>query len=217
MERFLFGVFCVCLRQSGGEGAGGTDLDWFRVQPCCENPISNLVVVRFHIGSKVWHGFRRAVVRIKRIGGVTLVIFVFLVLLDKNRARTFSARMNAFLGSLFFLAFSFTFRVAGATTCGAPGHLHSACLPVYLRVVFLEPGIAQNNTLLTQLCYGEQGAFGMSVVPEGDIRNLGYSSRLIWGSVDIKNRDGSAQGASRDVVLFHILSVHEQPIGSTVQ
>src|ERR1700675_1360595 len=120
MERFFFRVFCMRLRQSGGEGAGGTDLDWFRVQPSHEDPISNLVVVRFHIGSEVRHWFRRAVVRIKRIGGVTLFIFVFLVLLYKNRARTFSARVNALLGSLFFLAFSFTFRVAGVATCWAP-------------------------------------------------------------------------------------------------
>ena len=39
----------------------------------------------------------------------------------------------------------------------------------------------------------------------------------IRGSIDIENRDGLAQGASRDVIRFRVLSIHEQPIGSTVQ
>ena len=38
-----------------------------------------------------------------------------------------------------------------------------------------------------------------------------------YSSVDIKNWDGVAQGASGDVIHFHVLSIHEQPIGSTVQ
>src|SRR6202795_1746626 len=136
-ERLLFGVFCVRLRQSGGKGAGGPDFYRFRVQPGREDPISDLVVVRFHIVREVWHRIRRAVVGIKRVGGVTLFLFVFLILFDENRARTFPARLNAFLESLFFLACGFTFRVAGAATCWAPGDLHGACLTSYLRVVFL--------------------------------------------------------------------------------
>ena len=38
-ERLLFGVLCVHLRQSGGEGAGGADLYWFRCHTnCCLCP-----------------------------------------------------------------------------------------------------------------------------------------------------------------------------------
>src|ERR1700675_2497527 len=118
-------------------GAGGADLYWFRVQPSRKNPVADLIVVRFHIVRELRHRIRRAVVRIKRVGGVTLFLFVFFVLLNQNGVRTLPTRLNAFLKSLFFLACGFTFRVAGAATCGAPGHLHGACLPIYLRVVFL--------------------------------------------------------------------------------
>src|ERR1700675_4108462 len=125
------------LRQSGGKGAGGADLYWFRVQPRGENLVTDLIVVRFHIVRELRHQIWRAVVGIKGVGGVTLFLFVFLVLFDQNGVRTLLTRLNAFLKSLFFLACGFTFRVAGAATCWAPGHLHGACLPIYLRVVFL--------------------------------------------------------------------------------
>src|SRR6202795_3263587 len=87
-ERLLFGVFCVRLRQSGGKGAGGADLYWFRVQPSRKNPVADLIVVRFHIVRELRHWIRRAVVRIKRVGGVTLFLFVFFVLLNQNGVRT---------------------------------------------------------------------------------------------------------------------------------
>src|SRR6202795_2372996 len=76
-ERLLFGVFGVRLRQSGGEGAGGVDLYWFRVQPSRENLVADLVVVRFHIVREFRHRIWRAVVRIKRVGGVPRFLFVF--------------------------------------------------------------------------------------------------------------------------------------------
>src|ERR1700675_3538434 len=45
----------MCLRQSGGEGAGGVDLYWFQVQPSRKNPVADLIVVRFHIVRELRH------------------------------------------------------------------------------------------------------------------------------------------------------------------
>src|ERR1700675_4099594 len=130
------------------------------------------------------------VVGIKRVGGVTLFLIVFVILFDQNRESATLTRIGAVRDFLLFLALGLFLRPTGvAATLGTMRHSNGLGLPVHLWVMFLEPSKAQYYALLTQLCNGEECTFCMTIVPQCHVRNFGNCSGLVCSSVDIEDWD----------------------------
>src|ERR1700675_2088701 len=106
------------------------------------------------------------IVGIKRVGGVTLFLIVFVIIFNQNRERATPTRVGAVRGFLLFLALGFLLRRTGvAATLGTTRHSNGLGLPIHFWVMFLKPSKAQYHALCTQLCNGKECTFCMTVVP----------------------------------------------------
>src|SRR3981189_1516253 len=80
-------------------------------------------------------------------GGIVIFVDDFF---NKDREATSAACVDLNRRSAFCLALDLRFSAASQTLWGASRHPNLLCLPVNLRVVFAEPGEAEDHGLLAQ-------------------------------------------------------------------
>jgi hypothetical protein len=61
--------------------------------------------------------------------------------------------------------------------------------PVDLWIVFLEPGVTEDDVLLPELSYGELDALSVPFVVNRHINYAGDTARLVRAAVHVENRD----------------------------
>jgi len=88
--------------------------------------------------------------------------------------------------------------VSSFTPEGTTGHLDFSFFPVDLRVVILEPVIAQDQTLFSKSGDGQEHSLGVSLVAENYVHNFGDLSCLIRGTVNIEDRDVMRESPVRE-------------------
>src|SRR3981189_1734581 len=94
-------------------------------------------------------------------GGIVVFIDDFF---DKDGEATSATCVNLSSRGAFRLAFDFRFGAASRALWGASRHPNLLCLPVNLRVVFAEPGEAEDHGLLAQRGDCELGSLCMTIV-----------------------------------------------------
>jgi len=69
------------------------------------------------------------------------------------------------------------------------GHFNFSFFPVNLGIVILELVVAEDQVLFPKSGDGQEHPFGVSLVPENHVHDLGNLSCFIGGAVDIEDRD----------------------------
>src|SRR3981189_3661130 len=94
-------------------------------------------------------------------GGIVIFVDDFF---DKDGEATSATCVNLRSRGAFCLAFDFRFGAASRTLWRTSRHPNLFCLPVNLRVVFAEPGEAEDHGLLAQRGDCELGSLCMTIV-----------------------------------------------------
>src|SRR3981189_1118089 len=123
-------------------------------------------------------------------GGIVIFVDDFF---DKDGEATSAACVDLRRCYVFCLALDLCFSAASRTLQRTSRHPNLLRLPVNLRIVFAEPGKAEDHVLLAQRCDCELGSFGMAFVAQNNVRDLGDSACLICGSIDVVDRDGGGE------------------------
>ena len=102
------------------------------------------------------------------------------------------------------------------TGAGTPVELYRALLPVYCRVMLLQPSVAQDEGVLPEV-----GNFSVKFLPmteevNCDVNGMGYVSCRVVGSIHIKDVYGICKSLQWESHLFGNRFVDEGGIGSTV-
>jgi hypothetical protein len=72
----------------------------------------------------------------------------------------------------------------------AAHHANFLGLPVDLRIVFLEPGVTEDDMLLPESGYSELDALGVPFVVDHHIDYASDAARLVQTAVHVENQDG---------------------------
>ena len=76
------------------------------------------------------------------------------------------------------------------------GHFDFTFFPVNLGVVILELVVAEDQALFPKSGDSQKHPFGVSLVPENHIHNLGNLSCLVRGAIDVEDQDVTREGPS---------------------
>ncbi|KAG6809115.1 hypothetical protein H0H92_001559 [Tricholoma furcatifolium] len=106
---------------------------------------------------------------------------------------------------------------ASSTPLEAPTHSDLSCGPVYVQVVFVKPGISQDNILLPQTGDSKDRSLGMVAIAEDALDNISNGSGFGQGAINVVDRNGMRERVSGEPVTFHIGSVYEETSGTAVQ
>jgi hypothetical protein len=105
---------------------------------------------------------------------------------------------------------------AGAASGLAAHHANFLGFPVDLWIVFLEPGVTEDDVLLTEPSHGELDMLGMSLAVDHHIDYAGHAAHLGWGAIHIENWDGLRELLDPKVTGDGILRVDKVSGHSTV-
>jgi len=114
--------------------------------------------------------------------------FILLVIGILYEGREWSSSTGIYLPNIFLLLILFFLPLSLATSAAAweaSGHFDSSSTEVYLRIMLVEPGKAEDHTLLPKAGNRQQNVFGMSMVHHENVNNFVYASSLIGCSVYI--------------------------------
>ena len=79
------------------------------------------------------------------------------------------------------------YRAASFTSRGAPIHLHFSSLPIDLRIMVLEPGVAEDHALLPEVRDSEEHPFGVGFITEDHVYHFSDLSGFVRGTVYIEH------------------------------
>ena len=111
---------------------------------------------------------------------------------------------------LSYCATSFTLR-------GAPIHLYFPSLPIDLRIMVLEPGVAKDHALLPKVRDGKEHPFRVGFIMEDYIHHFGDLSCFVRGAVHVEHRYGTRDAPGTDTFHTDKILVYEVAGGSGVQ
>jgi len=103
------------------------------------------------------------------------------------------------------------------TSRGAPIHLHFPSLPIDLRIVVLEPGVAKDHALLPEVRDGKERPFGVGLITEDYIHYFRDLSCFIRGAVHVEHRYGTRDALDTNTFHTDKILVYEVAGGSGVQ
>jgi hypothetical protein len=89
-------------------------------------------------------------------------------------------------------------------------------LPVDLRIVFLEPGVTEDDMLLPEPGYGELDMLRVPFVVDHHIDYTSNASCLVRAAIHIENRDRLQKSPDQKVAGDDILRVNEVSSHSAV-
>jgi hypothetical protein len=69
-------------------------------------------------------------------------------------------------------------------------HANLPGFPVDLPIVFLEPGVTEDDVLLPEPGYSELDALGVPLVVDHHIDYAGDAACLVWAAIQVEDRDG---------------------------
>jgi len=78
------------------------------------------------------------------------------------------------------------YHTASFTSREAPIHLHFPSLPIDLRIMVLEPGVAKDHALLSKVRDSKERSFGVGLITEDYIHYFGDLSCFIRGAVHVE-------------------------------
>ena len=96
-------------------------------------------------------------------------------------------------------------------------HLDFSGLPIDLRVVVLEPGIAEDHALFSETGDGEECPFRVGLVMEDYIYHFGDLTCLIGEAIHIVHRYGTRDALGVNVFRSDEVSIYEVAHSSRVQ
>ncbi len=165
------GVLPEAFRQMLGDCGGRSDV--FRLREESGSP-DLVTFFQWFIGEC----FGIKIGRLQRFWGG----FILLVIGILYEGREWSSSTGIYLPNIFLLLILFFLPLSLATSAAAweaSGHFDSSSTEVYLRIMLVEPGKAEDHTLLPKAGNRQQNAFGMSMVHHEDINNFVYASSLV--------------------------------------
>jgi len=109
------------------------------------------------------------------------------------------------------------YRVTSFISRGAPIHLHFSGLPIDLRIMVLEPGVAEDHALLPKVGDGEERPFGVGLITEDYIHHFGDLPRFVRGAVYVEHRYRTRDAPGTDTFCTDKILVYEVAGGSGVQ
>jgi len=80
-----------------------------------------------------------------------------------------------------------SYRAAPFTPRGVPIHLHFSGLPIDLRIMVLEPGVAEDHTLLPEVRDGEEHPFRVGFIMEDHVYHFRDLSGFVRGTVYVEH------------------------------
>src|SRR3981189_2278278 len=130
-------------------------------------------------------------------GGIVVFVDDFF---DKDGETAGTACVDLRSRGAFCLALDLCFGAASRALWRTSRHPNLLRLPVNLRIVFAEPGKAEDHVLLAQQCDRKLGSLCMAFVAQNNVCDLGDSACLIRSSVDVVDGDGGGETTGGDVV-----------------
>ncbi|HEX9429585.1 MAG TPA: hypothetical protein VF944_04340 [Candidatus Bathyarchaeia archaeon] len=171
------GVLPEAFRQTLGDCGGR--LDVFRLWEESSSPDS-VIFFQWFIGEC----FGIKIGRLRQFWGG----FILLVISILYEGREWSSSTGIYPPNIFLLLILFFLPLSLATSAAAreaSGHFDSSSTEVYLRIMLVEPGKAEDHTLLPKAGNRQQNVFGMSMVHHENVNNFVYASSLIGCSIYI--------------------------------
>ena len=110
-----------------------------------------------------------------------------------------------------------SYRMASFTSRGAPIHLHFPGLPIDLQIVVLEPGVAEDHVLLSEVRDGKEHPFGVGLITEDYIHYFGDLSCFIRGAVYVEHWYGTRDAPGTNTFCTDKILIYEVASGSRVQ
>jgi len=107
--------------------------------------------------------------------------------------------------------------MASFTSRRAPIHLHFSSLPIDLRIMVLEPGVAEDYVLLPEVGDGEERPFRVGLITEDYIHHFGDLPRFVRGAVYVEHQYGTRDAPGTDTFRMDKILVYEVAGGSRVQ
>ena len=108
---------------------------------------------------------------------------VFRILRRRSRSTDIDGSDLCFPPQRSFLSY----RAASFTSRGASIHLHFSSLPIDLRIMVLEPGVAEDHVLLPEVGDGEERPFGVGLITEDYIHHFGDLPCFVRGAVYVEH------------------------------
>ena len=171
------GVLPEAFRQMLGDCGGCSDV--FCLQEESGSPDSVTFFQRF-----IGECFGIKIRRLRQFWGG----FILLVISILYEGGEWSSSTEVYPLNIFLLLILFFLPLSLATSAAAreaSGHFDSSSTEVYLRIMLVRPGKAEDHTLLPKAGNCQQNVFGMSMVHHENVNNFVYASSLIGCSVYI--------------------------------
>jgi len=100
---------------------------------------------------------------------------------------------------------------------GVPIHLHFPGLPIDLRIMVLEPGVAEDHALLPEVRDGKKRPFGVGLIMEDYIHHFRDLSCFIRGAIHVERQYGTRDAPGTNTFHMDKILVYEVASGSRVQ
>ena len=110
-----------------------------------------------------------------------------------------------------------SYRAASFTSRGAPIHLHFSGLPIDLRIMVFEPGVAEDHALLPEVRDGKEHPFGVGLITEDYIYYFGDLSCFVRGAIHVEHRYGTRDAPGTNTFRTDKILVYEVAGGSGIQ
>jgi len=109
------------------------------------------------------------------------------------------------------------YHTASFTSRGAPIHLHFSSLPIDLRIMVLEPGVAEDHALLPEVRDGEEYPFRVGFITEDHVYHFRDLSGFVRGTVHVEHWYGARDVLGADTLCTDKIFIYEIACGSGVQ
>jgi len=107
--------------------------------------------------------------------------------------------------------------MASFTSRGALVHLHFSGLPIDLWIIVLEPGVAEDHALLSEVGDGEERPLRVGLITENYVYYFGDLPCFIRGAVHVKHRYGVRDVLGTNTLCMDKVFVYEVACSPRVQ
>jgi len=110
-----------------------------------------------------------------------------------------------------------SYHAASFISRGASVHLHFSSLPIDLWIMVLEPGIAKDHALLSEIRDGEECPFKVGLITEDYIHHFGDSSCFVRGAIHVEHQYGTRDVLGANTLHTDKVFIYEVVCSSRVQ
>ena len=100
---------------------------------------------------------------------------------------------------------------------GAPVYLHFSGLPIDLWIMVLEPGVAEDHALLSEVGDGEEHSLRVGLITENYVYHFGDLPCFVRGAIHIEHRYGVKDVPGANTLRTDKVFVYEVVCSSRVQ